>query len=367
MDHNAAENPVMARIAKEGASLAAVTKMAVPLLREAERQCPRRGRGDRPKIPDWFIGALIMIATLRRQKSKSAQYRFIWNAANQAMVSAATGQTRFPRRSAFFARYRRAHLLLGKAIELQGRRAVAEKVTDATHVAVDKSLVAARGPAWHRQERQVGRAPAGVDREAAWGRSAHRGWRYGYSFETVVSATNGAVVFPLLASADTGSVAETKTFAAKIPCLPPEVRTVAADSGYDANALGERVEYDAQGRRTGRRYLCPENPRHHGRTKTKPGGADAARRRGRERRAARLRHLKSPAGKHHYRRRKKTVEPFNSWFKALFEFDQRAWHRGLDNNRTQLLAAMFVYQLLVRYNHRHGQPKGRLKALLETL
>ena len=29
--------------------------------------------------------------------------------------------------------------------------------------------------------------------------------------------------------------------------------------------------------------------------------------------------------------------------------DDRVWHRGLGNNLTQLLTAMFAYQLLVRY------------------
>jgi hypothetical protein len=32
------------------------------------------------------------------------------------------------------------------------------------------------------------------------------------------------------------------------------------------------------------------------------------------------------------------VEPFNEWFKSLFELDDRVWHRGLENNQTQLLA-----------------------------
>jgi len=42
------------------------------------------------------------------------------------------------------------------------------------------------------------------------------------------------------------------------------------------------------------------------------------------------------------------------------ELDDRVWHRGLDNNRTQLLAALFAYQLLVRYNHRRGHKNGQI-------
>ncbi len=83
----------------------------------------------------------------------------------------------------------------------------------------------------------------------------------GYSFEVVVSATKGSTVFPLLASADTASAKETRTFDEKIANLPEATENVTADSGYDSNALGEQIEWTENGRRTGRRFLCPENKR----------------------------------------------------------------------------------------------------------
>jgi len=45
----------------------------------------------------------------------------------------------------------------------------------------------------------------------------------------------------------------------------------------------------------------------------------------------------------------------------------RAWHRGLENNQTQTLAAIFAYQLLVRYNHRCGNRNGQLRWILDAL
>src|SRR5262249_51956367 len=125
-------------------------------------------------------------------------------------------------------------------------------------------------------------------------------------------------------------------------------------------------EYDKEGRRTGRRYLCPENPRNAGRTKTKPGGADAARATSRKRRSERKAFFESRRGRALYRRRALTIEPFNSWFKQLFEVARNVWHRGLFNNRTQLLAAMFVYQSLVCYNHSLGNSNARLKWILDA-
>ena len=45
-----------------------------------------------------------------------------------------------------------------------------------------------------------------------------------------------------------------------------------------------------------------------------------------------------------------TAEPFNAWFKERFQLQQRVWHRGLNNNRTQILAAIMGYQLVLHMN-----------------
>lgn len=355
----------MGKRAKAGTELEALVRLAVPLLREAERGCPRTGRGDKPVIPDWVMAGLIMIAVLKRKKSKSAQYRCLRQ--QRAAIAQWLGNACFPSRATYFRRYRRGHRLYREAIRLQGEQAIAEGVADAAHVAVDKSLLEALGPAWHQQDRQAGRVPAGGDRDSTWGYSEHDGWVQGYSYEVVVTATPKTTVFPLLASVDVASASETRTGPEKIKDLPPSLRTVSADSGYDTNDMGEQIEYDERGRRTGRRFLCPENPRNNKRRKTKPCHADASRAQSRQRRQQRRAFLQSPQGRRIYSRRKKTVEPLNQWFKALFELDQRVWHRGLDNNRTQILAAIFAYQLLVRYNHRRGNNNGRLRWIMDTL
>jgi Transposase DDE domain len=352
--------------AKAGTSLEALVKMGMPLLKAAERQCPRTGPGAKPIIPDWFIGVLIMVAALKRKKTKSAQFRFVTDTVHRREIRSLTGQRHFPSRSTFFSRYRRCHRLFTKAIELQGQQAIAEKIIDARQVAADKSLVPARGRPWHKHEKKKGKIPRGVDREAAWGYSEHHGWVYGYSFEVVVSCTRKSTVFPLMASVGTGSAAETRTFAEKIDRLPREVECVSADSGYDANDLGERIEFDADGRRTGRRFLCPENPRNTANRKLKPC-ATAKLELSRKRRRDRKTFLKSRRGQRIYKRRIRTVEPFNSWLKSLFELDPHAWHRGLLNNQTQILAAIFAYQLLVRYNYRRGNNNGRLRWLIDAL
>jgi hypothetical protein len=355
----------MGRRAQTGTCMAALVELALPLLRDAECQRPRTGPGSKPQVPDWLMATLIMIALLQRKKTKSAQYRYLCE--QRALIATWCDDDRFPSRATYFRRYRQAHRLYREAIRLQGRCAMAEGVVDATEVAVDKSLLGALGPPWHRQDCQAGRTRPGVDAEARWGYSEHHGWVYGFSYEIVVSATPTSTVFPLLASLDTANVSEARTFLDKIEELPAQTVIVSADSGYDANHVGERIEYDERQRPTGRHFLCPANPRNGKRPKTKPCHADAARARSRQRRHRRLQFLASRRGRELYARRKQTVEPFNQWFKSLYEVHERVWHRGLDNNRTQILGAIFIYQLLVRYNHRCGHRNGRVKWILDRL
>src|SRR5262245_4081213 len=351
--------------AKAGTCLATLVRMAIPLCQQAERQCPRTGPGKPPDYPDGMMAVLIMVAILERRKTKSAQYRFLME--HRQDLQTWLGMTRWPVRSTYFERYRQAHRLFRVAIKLQGQKAINEEVADPEVVAVDKSLVAARGPLWHKRDRQQNRIPKGlhgVDRDSTWGYSQHDGWVQGYSFEVIVSATAGSTVFPLAASVDTASAKETQTFADKVEDVPEETNYVLADSGYDSNELGERVEYDEQDRRTGRRFLCPENRRG---SKGSTGQPLVPRDESHRRRLARRKFLRSRPGKQLYARRGQTVEPFNDWFKGLFELDHRVWHRGLDNNRTQMLAALFAYQLLVRYNHRRGNDNGRVKWVIDGL
>jgi len=349
--------------ALQRASLIELVEMAMPLLRRAEIECPRRGRGRRPTIPDWVLGALIMIAVLKRRKTKSGQYRFLQQ--HRDLLKHALGVDAFPARSTYFDRYRRAHHLFRAAVRLQGRQAIREGVADGECVSADKSLVAASGPVWHQSQRRRGVTPRGVDRNASWSYSEHHRWVYGYGFEVVVTAPKHGVVFPLLADIETASVRETRTFLNKIPQLPPQTKRILADSGYDTNDIGEAIEWTSDGKRTGRRFLCRQvKPR---RKPRKQWRESRRRQQRRQRREVRRSYFETAAAKRLYRRRGKTVEPFNQWFKHLFQIDDRVWHRGLDNNRTQLLAAMFCYQLLLRYNHSRRLPHGQIQWILDGL
>lgn len=301
------------------------------------------------------MDALLFVAVLCRKKTKSAPYRYL--AEHRVDWAAGLGTDRFPARSTYFDRYRHAHRLFREAIRLRGHQAVVQGWANPEIVAVDKSLLDGRGPLWHKRDRVKGQVLAGVDSQTTWGYSEHHGWVPGYSYEGVVPATADGVVWPLLASVDTARISESATLADKIPELPGPTPYGDADSAYDGDAYQEAIEEDAHGQPSGRRFLGPENPRNG--TGQRPGPAQQRRRR---RRAL----LASRRGRPMYRRRRQTVESFPAWLVRVWELE-RVWQRGLENNRTQVLAALFAYQVLLRYNHQQGNPNGRGKAIVDRL
>ena len=369
----------MPRCATAGTSLDELLTLAIPLCQQAQACCPRTGPGRPPQYDDWKLAVVILCGVLKKLKSKSKQYRLVQQQAK--MLCARLEMDAIPARSTFFDRYPRVWPLVQHAIRLQGRVALAEHVADAQTTAVDKSLVAARGPQWNQRDRRRGVVPKylrGLDRDADWGISGTRKWTYGYSYEVAVTATRGSVVFPLLASADVASANEHRSFLAKAPQLPRSCRTVLADSGYDGNAQAEAVEGDRSSARTlrsrraprmrmrrrtrmRRRFLCP--------LARAPGAwiGRGRRERRRQQRAARHRFLQTRRGRKLYRRRGCTVEPFNAIFKRMFELDEHVWHRGLGNNQTQLLTAIFAYQLLIRVHWKRGGRDAQVQYLLDGL
>lgn len=354
----------MSRSAMEGTRLARLVRMAIPLCKSAGRACRRSGPGAPPTYADWQIATLIFVAVLAGRKSKSAQYRYLFE--RRKVLTHWLGLQKFPGRSTYFDRYRHAYELFRAGVIEQGRQAIGEGLVDPEVTAVDKSLMQARGPSRHQWKRRKRKRLRGTDDDASWGFSDHHGWMYGYSFEVAVTATRGSLVFPLAVSVGTGSASEARSFPQKVRDLPPETRYVIADAGYDTNANGQAVEYDEQDQPTGRRLVCPLQSRA-GKPSVGTTVHRGQRERYRQRRAKRLAFFKSRKGRRIYARRKKTVEPFNEWFKAKFDLSARVWHRGLENNATQITVAIFVYQLLLRYHCRNGGTNGAIQWILDTI
>ena len=161
--------------ATDGTRLEKLIAIAIPICQEAERQCPRTGPGRKPEIPDWVIALLIMAVTVKKKKSKSAQYR--WIRSHQTFLLSHLEGHRLPSRSTYFDRFRRAERILTRAIAVMGGKAVRYGWADASVVAVDKSLMPAKGPKWWKSDRKKNRIPLpGIDQDSQWGFSKHHNW-----------------------------------------------------------------------------------------------------------------------------------------------------------------------------------------------
>ena len=304
------------------------------------------------------------MAVLQRKKSKSSQYRYL--VAHRDQLMAMIGNDRFPSRSTYFDRYRRAHQLFEHAIRYEGRIAIDRGFVNPRCVAVDQSLIKAQGKRWNKKHVAENRIPKGADLDATWTRSSFHGWVLGYSFEVVVTADRKGTIWPILASAGTGNCQPRHCFPQKVAQLPRGVKYVLADSGYDGNAFAESVEFDAHGNRTGRRFICPQIYRRGKKRPKKLKEARGAGRRGRLLREQRHEFNQTEFAKRLFKRRGKTIEPFNDWLKSRFDLHYRVWHRGVDNNKTQLLAAIIGYQLMLRLNRRHRKQNGEIQWIIDT-
>jgi len=247
----------MCRFARDGRHLANLVSEAAAVCRAADvKTAKAKGPGRPETYQQWQIASLILIAITRRCKSKSSQYRYLQQHTEQLkdLLRQRLLLDELPSRATYMRRYAMCHPLLAKAIVVGGRRALQEHVADASTLAMDKSMIAARGL---RPPHRKGETWVGVDREARFGKSSHDSWVWGYSYEVAVSAGKNNRVVPLLASADTAAASEHRTAIAKVAQLPRGLKHLLADSGYDSNALGDAVEYSSDGRRTGRHLLCP--------------------------------------------------------------------------------------------------------------
>src|SRR5688572_29133051 len=177
------EAPVMCRFARDGRHLADLVSEAAAVCRAADDSLPKPRRPGRPDTyAQWQIASLIFIAVAHRCKTKSSQYRFLEQHEEQLRPvlcgALSLDEGLLPSRATYMRRYKRAHAVFQLAIKVGGRRALQEHAADARTVAMDKSLIAARGP---RRPRCRERPRAGVDHDAAFGKSAHDGWVWGYS------------------------------------------------------------------------------------------------------------------------------------------------------------------------------------------
>jgi hypothetical protein len=182
-------------------------------------------------------------------------------------------------------------------------------------VAIDSTVLRARGGVWHKQHREAGEIPhTSIDTEAGWTKSGWHGWVYGWKLQLVVTVSE-AVWLPLAAELTPANVADNAPAPALLVDLPAGITAVLGDQHDNDPDLVELV--------TGAGHLLITTKR--GAYPHTDDGVEVRR----------LFHqLRSHA-----------IENFNGQFKALFDCGGAVPTRGLSATRLFALGAVLLYQL----------------------
>lgn len=246
---------------------------------------------------------------------------------------------RFPSRRTFERRLKALPETLPEQIGSLGRHLVAllrPWASSGRAVALDSTLLRAKGGVWHKKDREKGEVPhTSIDAEAHWGKSGWHGWVYGWKLH--LATTVAGVWIPLCARLTPANVADSRIAGLLIEELPEEARFVLGDTHYNAHEVRAACLQSERFLVASRRGSYPH--------------ADA----GVEVRRVfhRLRHV--------------AIENFNEHFKAVFDAHGPVPTEGEADTARFALGAVFVYQLALLYRHEHdlGANVG-LKAFLRA-
>ena len=134
---------------------------------------------------------------------------------------------------------------------------VKEKFVDPYIVAIDSTLLKAKGHLWHKSSIIEGIVPrSGIDTDARWGFSHTKGWIFGYKLHMISST--GSLIVPLSADFTTANVQDNQMYNPMISSSSPSPSSLSietcfmiGDSGYDDHKL-----YDLSTKR-GFELVCP--------------------------------------------------------------------------------------------------------------
>jgi Transposase DDE domain len=276
-------------------------------------------------------------------------HRSLWRyLSRMPVVASACGLAHIPDRRTLDRRLAEIAPQAEAQIQALGLVLTLEAVTDATVAASDGSTFATPGPVWHQKDKAAGIIPEGLrglDTEADWIPSTYHGWVYGYKAHVTISVAPTTVRVVLTATV-TGSACESHILRERIDTLPPLVRCLLLDAGYDD------ADLIALGAQRGIEVLAPLS---------KPIGTSTP-----QARRDRAAYLASPEGKARYQQRGCSIEPFFATLKAFFHLDPLP-RQGKTNASVFILLALYAWNLIVLFNVIYDCPLGAVKPVLDLL
>jgi len=288
---------------------------------------------------------IYVVSVLKQLWSRRSLWRYL---SEMPLVATACGLARIPDRRTLDRRIAAMIPQAERQIQALGLVLSLEAVTDATVAASDGSACTTPGPVWHKKDKAAGVIPEGLrglDTEADWIQSTYHGWVYGYKAHVTISAA-ATTVRAVLNAAVTGSACESHVLQSQLDDLPPLVKTLLLDAGYDD---GELLADCTQ---RGLQVLVPLS---------KPVGTSTS-----QARRDRAAYLASPEGKARYRQRGCSIEPFFATLKDFFHLDPLPV-QGKSLAALVILLSLYAWNLLVLFNFVHQRPLGQVKPILDLL
>lgn len=257
----------------------------------------------------------------------------------QALRGRLTHDGRFPSRRTWDRRLAALPATLPAQIGGLGRELVAQVrpwLACGRAVAMDSTVLRARGGVWHKKDREAGVVPhTSIDTEAHWTKSGWHGWVYGWKLHLIT--TVAGVWLPLAAALTPANVDDAEMALVLLDEVPAEVRFLLGDRHYNTPELRQRSADDD-------RILVTSQ---YGRYPHTDDGVEVRR--------------------VFHKLRSTAIENFNEHFKGIFDGHGAVPTKGQANTARFALGAILVYQLAVLQRHEHGLPLNvGLKAFLKA-
>jgi hypothetical protein len=300
-----------------------------------------RGRGSPRFYPDQLFLKALVIMIVRHLHTVHELLAVLAQptAEMRALRASLTHDGRFPCRRTWERRLGALPSALPAQIGSLGRQLVALVQpwrAAGRAVAVDSTLLRARGGVWHTVHRDRGEVPhTSIDTQAHWTKSGWHGWVYGWKLHLI--STVAAVWIPLAAELTPANADDAATALPLLDELPAEARFLLGDRHYNTPEIRRRCAGDG-------RILVASR---YGRYPHTDAGVEVRR--------------------VFHRLRSVAIENFNEHFKGIFDGHGPVATRGECHTARFALGAVFVYQLALLYRHEHGLPLNvGLKAFVKA-
>jgi hypothetical protein len=305
-------------------------------------KAPSTSRGGRPPVYSerLFLKALV-IMLVRNVSTVSGLIAVLeqptWEM--QALRARLTEHGRFPSRRTWERRLAAPPSSLPARVGCFGRHLVGliDPWADGGHaVAIDSTVLHARGGVWHKKHRDAGVVPhTSIDTEAGWTKSGWHGWVYGWKLHLVT--TVAAAWIPVAAELTPANTADNDPAPRLLDEVPLDARFVLGDTHYNDPAVRDHCFGAGRLLVATRRGAYPHTD----------DGVEVRR--------------------VFHKLRSLAIENFNGQFKGIFDAHGSVPTRGLGRTQRFALGAVFVYQLTLLYRFEHGQDlRVGLKAFLKA-